>query len=805
MTGYYRQCIPSYASLAHPLTELTKKRHRFTWSSQCQAAFDSLKQALVSDSIVRYPRIDLPYKLYTDASDTCVGAILCQTHEDGVEYVVQYVSHQLSTTQRRWATIEKEAYAVVYALQKLRPYLYGAEFTVYTDHKPLLCLFSKSMTNTKIQRWAILLAEYGATIKYRPGNNNIRADMLSRIAPSSVALIDTAHEYTDPPGGPADLADDLLPFHMDGLDRQALSAAQQAAFSDLWDKANVEDSGYILHKGVLYSVWTPSTTSPEYPRIVLPPEYQEAVIDRAHKEVGHMATQKTLARLREAYVWPHMRASIRARLNKCAICIVHHKRQEHVAMGDMPLPPTPMQVVAVDLIGPFVASSRNNKYVLTIIDHCSGWAEAYPIPDKRSETIEHLFHNCFVATHGCPESLISDNGAEFTAKHWTAYLKKMDIKHVRCTPQHPQSNGKIERFNRTFKEMLAKAVNNSPGDWENHVGSTLFSHRISVSDVTHYSPFYLLYGRQPRAPLSRLLHSRDIVQGFGTRVDDLSTALQAARCYSEDARKHNKKRLAQKANDGVLNPGDMVVLLAPEPLTLTSKWDPQWQVTRVSGTTVFLRHQQSGQVKKVHRSKVKLVNPDMVWDEIVPRPRRKQHRGGAPEGTVNIHIDPPGITMPPSGDPQPMGNPQVLDDSQSLMPPEDQNMDTEGPLEHPLPWTNTETTPVIIPEVANGRDRARPIRTRSPSRASKRAPGHSLKRELSPPEASSSRYNTRWSSLSEEEKRHKRIRYDVLAGRTNALHDIGSVFTIAETWNHSQTTSPGLADPETRRPVLSNC
>ena len=171
-------------------------------------------------------------------------------------------------------------------------------------------------------------------------------------------------------------------------------------------------------------------------------------------------------------------------------------------MGDMPLSVSPMQVVALDLIGPFVASSRNNKYVLTIIDHCSGWAEAYPIPDKRSQTIEHIFHNRFVAAHGCPETLISDNGAEFTAKHWTDYLTRMGIKHVRCTPQHPESNGKIERFNRTFKAMLAKAVNNAPGDWEDYVGSTLFSHHISVSDVTHYSTFYLLYGRQPR-PRSR--------------------------------------------------------------------------------------------------------------------------------------------------------------------------------------------------------------------------------------------------------------------------------------------------------------
>ena len=79
MAGYYRQCIPHYAELAQPLTALNKKRHRFDWNGQCQAAFDSLKNALVSDSIVRYPRVDLPYKLYTDTSELCVGQF-CAKH-----------------------------------------------------------------------------------------------------------------------------------------------------------------------------------------------------------------------------------------------------------------------------------------------------------------------------------------------------------------------------------------------------------------------------------------------------------------------------------------------------------------------------------------------------------------------------------------------------------------------------------------------------------------------------------------------------------------------------------------------------
>ena len=115
------------------------------------------------------------------------------------------------------------------------------------------------MANTKIQRWAILLAEYGATIRYKPGSSNIGADMLSRLSPESVALIDAHAEYIEPIGGLADIADDLLPFSMDGLDRQTLSAAQQAEFPVQLGKAGVEDSGYVINKDILYSIWTPST------------------------------------------------------------------------------------------------------------------------------------------------------------------------------------------------------------------------------------------------------------------------------------------------------------------------------------------------------------------------------------------------------------------------------------------------------------------------------------------------------------------------------------------------------------------
>ena len=127
------------------------------------------------------------------------------------------------------ANAGKEAYAVVYALQKLRP-LWGAEFTIYTDHKPLKLLFLQEVKNTRIQRWAVLITEFGAPIKYREGRNNIRADMLSRIKLQDVvATIDT---YT-----PAYLIDEdqeRLIFEADNIDKKELVKQQKEEFADLF-------------------------------------------------------------------------------------------------------------------------------------------------------------------------------------------------------------------------------------------------------------------------------------------------------------------------------------------------------------------------------------------------------------------------------------------------------------------------------------------------------------------------------------------------------------------------------------------
>ena len=622
MTGYYRQCIPDYAKIAEPLVRLTRKYERFVWEDEREEAFEKLKAILCSDLVMAYPRLDKPYKLYTDACDYAIGGILVQDDDNNVERVVQYVSHQLHGSQLKWATIEKEAYAVIYCLEKLRPYVWGSDITVFTDHKPLRCLFTKQMNNTKIQRWAVLLSEYRAAIKYYEGKRNIRADMLSRIKPAEVATYDT-QQYIDPNAFSDEDADLRLPLEADGINPIVLQQQQKESFAGLVTRANNEDDeDYITSRGLLYSCIKVSPTAPCYPRLVLPPVYQDSVIRRCHKEVGHQAMQKTLNRVRESYVWPGMRKDIQKIIKSCPICRVHVNREQHARFSEMPLPATPMQVIGMDLIGPFLQSDGGNKYILNIIDHCSGWAESYPIPNKSSKAVEEKLRNEFFPRHGIPEVIITDCGTEFNSNDLRLLYKEIGIKHKKTTPYQPSTNGKTERFNRTLKEMLTRLVNNEQRRWENQLAAALTAYRNSVSDVTGFTPFFLLYGRRGRLPLTQCFASAS-GSVVGTRLHDLSTALAVARDMTKNSRKYNRERINRKAVENDIGIGDTVVVKAHERMTFTSKWDPQYEVTNIRGPVLWLRHQATGKTRVININKVVLVDPNIEWDEVRPRPRRQ--------------------------------------------------------------------------------------------------------------------------------------------------------------------------------------
>ena len=182
--GFYRRFIPACAVIATPLTDLLKKDRPFKWQSSQQKAFDTLRTALTTPPLLlRYPRTDKPFVIRTDASDFGLGAVLEQEADDALLHPIMYMSRALSPSERKFTISEKEMLAIVFALRRSYNYIAGSsDITVMTDHQALHQAMQRRMDgNKRIERWAILIAQYAPKIVYRPGKLQAVADYLSRM------------------------------------------------------------------------------------------------------------------------------------------------------------------------------------------------------------------------------------------------------------------------------------------------------------------------------------------------------------------------------------------------------------------------------------------------------------------------------------------------------------------------------------------------------------------------------------------------------------------------------------------------
>jgi transposase InsO family protein len=183
--SHFRDYIPRFSDISKPITDLTGKRipSRVPWGEAQQAAFDQLREALckATENPLRIIDSHSEFLLYVDSSGFAVGCVLTQYDADGLEKPVAFASSKLTPTQCNWATIEKEAYAAIWALQRYRHWLFGAKVTLFSDHNPLSYLCESAPKSAKLMRWYLALQEYNVIFSYRAGKSNLAADCLSRM------------------------------------------------------------------------------------------------------------------------------------------------------------------------------------------------------------------------------------------------------------------------------------------------------------------------------------------------------------------------------------------------------------------------------------------------------------------------------------------------------------------------------------------------------------------------------------------------------------------------------------------------
>ncbi|RYE21296.1 MAG: hypothetical protein EOP45_09775 [Sphingobacteriaceae bacterium] len=182
MANYYRRFIAKFAGISKTLSNLTRKKVPFVWSQKCQEAFEDIKNSLTSDSLLAYPNFEKEFRITVDACDTACGGVLSQLDDEGNDRPIMYISRAFKKCELNKPIIEKELLAIHFALHVLRPYIYGRKVLVFSDHKPLIFLYSLKNPSSRLTRIRLDLEEYQFDVIHISGKSNVVADALSRIS-----------------------------------------------------------------------------------------------------------------------------------------------------------------------------------------------------------------------------------------------------------------------------------------------------------------------------------------------------------------------------------------------------------------------------------------------------------------------------------------------------------------------------------------------------------------------------------------------------------------------------------------------
>ena len=587
LASYYRRFVPNFATIAQPLHRLTEKTVPFVWNEGCQHAFEKLKEKLTTTPILAFPDFSCTFLLDTDASDYGIGAVLSQVATDGGERVIAYASRVLSKPERNYCVTRRELLAVVYFTDHFRQYLLGRQFSLRTDHQSISWLQNFKEPQGQLARWLERLQEYDFTIVHRPGKHHGNADALSRRPCNQCGQSDTPSlrqqivgRVSMPTGY---TADELRQAQLnDPVVGPVLRAKEEAAkptteevksqphhyrrLVQLWDQL-------VIERGMLHRCYETVDGSGSHLQLVVPQSLRNRVLKEVHGGAmsGHLGQGKALSRLQERFYWPGFHADVKLWCESCEDCA---RRKAPTPKRRAPLHGirvgNPMQLVAVDIMGPFPVTSNGNQYVLVAGDYFTRWMEAYAIPNQEAETVARKLTEEMFFRFSPPEQLHSDQGRQFEGRLIAQICRMLGISKTRTTPYHPQGDGLVERFNRTLVSMLSVAVQDRHHEWEDHLRATCMAYNTSVQSTTGFTPFYLMFGREARMPLDMMFgHPDSSPEGasdseYAVQLRDrLQRAYLVVRTNFQRAFGRQKIHYDQKVHGKPLAVGDLVWLHSP--------------------------------------------------------------------------------------------------------------------------------------------------------------------------------------------------------------------------------------------------
>ena len=431
--------------------------------------------------------------LYTDAIAYAFGGVITQEN-----HPIMYVSKKLSDCERRYSNIEREAYAVLWCVTRLKQFLRGRKFTIFTDHKPLLGIFnptkqSSDSVSSRLLRYSTKMMEYDYVISHIDGKRNTPADALSRI--------NMEREYNSLQLNEVNFINqswiDEKEIREEQKNDQVISKIIKRTINGNWKKCSQLElkfkrifQAFTLNNEILYMG----------SRVVVPDSLKDKIIAKAHQ--SHCGMDATTRLVKEEFWWPKMEDHIRKVISRCEACMrpskaqmVHKWREE-----DNPWDRVHMDWAHFSAIGD----------ILVVVDAKSGWLEAYPCKSRNSATVIKVLRTIF-ARWGIPKALVSDNGKEFTSNELKGWCKSVGCKKIFSPEYHPRSNGLAERMVRYIKEGLRVAMKIN-GDYGSFLQRMLFVHRNTSRRKDGKTPAEIMIGRRLKCPLIMNWDFGDVLQ-----------------------------------------------------------------------------------------------------------------------------------------------------------------------------------------------------------------------------------------------------------------------------------------------------
>jgi transposase InsO family protein len=550
-------------------------------------AFQRLKDALTSPPVLSYPDFSRPFIIRTDASTIGLGAVLCQDNGDKAgPQVIAYASRSLKPSEKHYSPYKLEFLAVYWAVtKKFSHYVQGSTFTVTTDHNPLTHVLTSAKLDSTGHRWLAELMNYHFDIRYKPGKHNGDADALSRLSQDTVHAICTALSENEWEGyaqclfNVADVTSSLchsVVFAGESVDWKTeqsrdsvLSKVSHIVSSGVHVSAKKESNSVLqllrqrkllqVEDGILYRI------SQGKKQVVLPQHFVNKVLGMAHTEMGHQGRDRTLSLCQERFFWSGMAKDIQEFIQQCDRC---NRAKAPNLPQKAPLKPIkscePLEIVCMDYLS-LECSKGGFNSILVITDHFTKYSMAIPTTSQTASNTAKLLLQHFIYRFGIPKRLHSDQGGSFEAKVIKVLCEAHGIKKSRTTPYHPEGDGITERFNRTLLNMLRTLENDEKQDWKSHIARLVHAFNCTPHSVTGFSPYFLMFGRQPRLPLDTLLNHReedyeDIADFAGKVRRKLREAYEAAAVANRAASKSQKRYYDSRTRGIMPEVGDLVLV-----------------------------------------------------------------------------------------------------------------------------------------------------------------------------------------------------------------------------------------------------